>query len=792
MVGPLLRSHTCQRLMSCGIGIFLFMLLSGLRIPASEMGSYPAQTASSRVPSNMPSFNIMLSAEAQTLIANDIEDNRQPQSGDASRGDRALSEQDIEEKAKASIMVDGRVLFKVGSITSFSATQRADIANTELERTLRKTPPDVPIRLNVNTQGELTTIWISDRLLLTMTEGDFMLGDDPQAQAKEWVALLNQALRQAQRERTPAYRQRAAITCGVLLALAIALHLAVRWLYRKLRRKIAQRSDDKTCWLSHWSVRGILQPALSYARLAVWIGAVFYFTGLFPITRYWRYRLVNFLQNTFASPVFTLGDQQYSILDFGRAGILIIGLWIIVRAVTALVRSRFLRNVGASREVQDAIALTLQLLLSGIGLIVILSGLGFDISSLTIFASVLGVGIGFGLQNIANNFMSGLIILFERPIRAGDFVKVGDLTGTVERIGARSTEIRTLDLVTIIVPNSELIQTKVVNWSHGHPVSRLHIPFGVAYGSDIRKMRSVVLEAVYIHPEVLRYPQPQIRFEDLGDSSLNFDVLVWIRDPRQQFRIRSDLYYLLEANFRRYDIDVPFPQQDLHIRWPSGDIPHNLQTLLLKNGNAITQNPSEQRIVPHHKSHTIINTAASPNDSAPQADLDVLLEEKIGYADAPDSAIPNGPNPSHESFQNPKSKIQNPPTPNPSREGDRTSQNPDRLLSELLDYSILVRQSGDLSDDELHQLVDEMRKEGGVDIGDRRYGLHVYDRCFVGSEAVTWIAKHQKATRDEAIRIGQLLIERGLVHHVTDEHTFEDEYLFYRFYSDEQRIVNYE
>ena len=706
----------------------MFTLLSGL-VPGIGSLKKPQRSL------GLPTLNVMFFAQAQSLT--DLERQSINEPDDSSRAS-PLAPSPASTSPKAPIMVDGRVLFNVGSITSFSATQRADIANTELERTLQKTPPDVPIRLTVNTQGDLTTIWIDDRLLLTMTEGDFMLGDDPEAQAKEWVGLLDQSLKTAQRERTPAYQRRAAITCGVLLALAIALHLAVRWLYRKLRRQIAQRSDDKTCWLSHWSVRGILQPTLSYARLAVWIGAGFYFTGLFPITRFWRYRLVRFLQNTFASPVFTVGEQKYSILDFGRAGILIIGLWIIVRAVTALVRSRFLRNVGASREVQDAIALTLQLLLTGVGLIVILSGLGFDLSALAIFASVLGVGIGFGLQTIANNFMSGLIILLERPIRAGDFVKVGDLTGTVERIGARSTEIRTLDLVTIIVPNSELIQTKVVNWSHGHPVSRLHIPFGVAYGTDIRAMRSVVLEAVQIHPEVLRYPQPQIRFDDLGDSSLNFDVLVWIRDPRQQFRIRSDLFYLLEANFRRHDIEIPFPQQDLHIHWPSGDMPANLEALLVKAEGGITADGRRQ-----------------------------TAEDR--------------------------------PTPNLSQEGDRRIQNskfkthsPDVLLSELLDCSILVRKSGDLSDDELHQLVDEMRREGGVNIGDRRYGLHVYDRCFIGSEAVTWLAKHQKATRDEALRIGQLLIERGLMHHVTDEHTFEDEYLFYRFYTDEQRIMNYE
>ncbi|MGK7889866.1 MAG: mechanosensitive ion channel domain-containing protein [Leptolyngbyaceae cyanobacterium] len=624
-------------------------------------------------------------------------------------------------EAKADIMVGGRVLFEVGSIESFSASQRADIANTQIDRILRSTPPDVPIQLDVETQGDLTTIWMDNRLLLTITVGDMAKGVSPVAQAEQWVAILERSLAQAQFERTPIYQRQTAITSAVLLVTVLFLHGIVRWLSRRIRQQSAQQaaqlSADLTGWSSHWFVRSLLQPVLFYSRLGLGIATVFYLTGLFSWSRSWRYRLVEFLQATFTAPVFALGDQDYSLFDFGQAAVLVVGLWIGVRVVTALVRSRLLREVGASRDVQDAIALSLQVILIGLGLIIILSGLGFDLSSLAIFASVLGVGVGFGLQNIANNFMSGLIILFERPIRVGDFVKLGDLTGTVERIGARSTEIRTLDLVTIIVPNSELIESKVINWSHGHPVSRLHVPFGVAYGSPIRQMRSVVMEAVQVHPEILRYPQPQVRFLGLGDSSLDFEALVWIRDPRQQFRLKSDLYYLLDANFRRHNIDIPFPQRDVRIHWP--DQPAALTALL-----------------------------DSPSSSAPST-----LESSFDRGSDPQSR--------------------------PSTAD---------LLTELMECSLLVRQKGDVSDDEMHQLVAEMRGGNGVDIGDRRYGLQVYKRCFVGTDAVAWLAQHQKATREEALRIGQLLIERGHMHHVTDEHAFEDKYLFYRFYLDEVQI----
>jgi hypothetical protein len=339
---------------------------------------------------------------------------------------------------------------------------------------------------------------------------------------------------------------------------------------------------------------------------------------------------------------------------------------------------------------------------------VLLQAVGVDISSLAIFLSVIGVGIGFGLQNIANNFISGLIIMVERPVQVGDFVKLGDLTGTVKRIGIRSTEISTLDRVTIIVPNSEFIDSKVINWSHGYPVSRLHIPLGVAYGSPIKLVRQAVFEAAKRHPKVLRYPKPQLWFEGFGDSSLDFTLLVWIREPRQQFRIKSDLYYLIEANFRRFNIEIPFPQRDLHIR--PQDIATVAQTLTTRAGQAEN---SDIKVV-------------SP-----------LLE-------------------SPETLEN------------------------------ALDYCDILNDADEPEDFEIQDLVVQMRGKDGLEIRDRRFGLHVYTNCFVGSEAVQWLMQQQLASREEAIKLGKVLVERGIIHHVTDEHNFKDDYLFYRFFDDEQ------
>jgi hypothetical protein len=181
---------------------------------------------------------------------------------------------------------------------------------------------------------------------------------------------------------------------------------------------------------------------------------------------------------------------------------------------------------------------------------------------------VLGVGIGFGLQNIANNFVSGLLLNVERPIRAGDFVRVGEFLGTVSRIGARSTAIRTPENLTILVPNSKFLESEVVNWSHGSPVSKLSLPVGVAYGSDLGRVRAALLEAARGHPLALRDPRPQVDFVRFGSDAVELELEVWTAEPQRQEELVSDLGFRIDAAFRRAGVEIPFPQRDLHVRSP--------------------------------------------------------------------------------------------------------------------------------------------------------------------------------------------------------------------------------
>ena len=262
------------------------------------------------------------------------------------------------------------------------------------------------------------------------------------------------------------------------------------------------------------------------------------------------------------------------VLDFLILAILIVTLLILANVLANLLRSRVLVHTPINRGIQEAIAIVAKYTFISIGSIVLFQVWGFDLSSLTILASAIGVAIGFGFQDIAKNFGSGLVLLFERPIQVGDFVEVNEYMGTVEYIGARSTLIRTLDQVSIIVPNSRFLENEVINWSHHSPISRLHLPVGVSYHSDEQLVKTALLEAAEKHFEVLTSPPPQVFFLGFGDSAINFELLVWIKHPQKQAIIKSELYFAIKASFKNYQIEIPFPQQDLHFR--SGKLPIQL------------------------------------------------------------------------------------------------------------------------------------------------------------------------------------------------------------------------
>jgi Small-conductance mechanosensitive channel len=229
--------------------------------------------------------------------------------------------------------------------------------------------------------------------------------------------------------------------------------------------------------------------------------------------------------------------------------------------------NRFLARSGLDRPLQHAIAQIVGYAVLMIGIIVVLENTGIHIGTLTVFAGAVGVGVGFGLKNIASNFISGLLILAERPIAIGDRIEVAGITGQVRQIRARSTVIMTNDNIAMIVPNEKFIDSPVTNWHYGDQRVRFRIPVGVAYGSDIGKVRDALLAAGRENANTLEEPAPSVFLEKFGDNSIDFQLVVWSSEmSARPSRYRSDLNFAIEQKFREAGIEIAFPQRDLHIR----------------------------------------------------------------------------------------------------------------------------------------------------------------------------------------------------------------------------------
>lgn len=202
-----------------------------------------------------------------------------------------------------------------------------------------------------------------------------------------------------------------------------------------------------------------------------------------------------------------------------------------------------------------------------IGLVIVLQTVGIDLSTLTVLFGALGIGIGFGLQNVTNNFVSGIIILLERPIKVGDRIEIGDVNGDVVRVSMRATTIVTNDNISIIVPNSDFISSKVINWSHTDRNIRFNYPVGVSYKEDPDKVKKILLEVAASNDGVLKEPKPDVLFSDFGESYLEFKLRIWTREYiNRPGVLKSKLYFEIFKKFRENGIEIPYPHRDIMIR----------------------------------------------------------------------------------------------------------------------------------------------------------------------------------------------------------------------------------
>ncbi|MGD8372603.1 MAG: mechanosensitive ion channel [Syntrophobacterales bacterium] len=261
----------------------------------------------------------------------------------------------------------------------------------------------------------------------------------------------------------------------------------------------------------------------------------------------------------------TIGSWRISVGLVLAAAAVLYGSLLLSWIVQALLMEGFFTKRELEAGVRISMARLVHYGLVLVGFLLALVALGFNLRNFTIIAGALGVGIGFGLQGIVNNFVSGLILLFERPVKVGDYIQLGEQWAQIQKIGLRATVIQTFDRSEIVVPNSDLIANQVTNWTLTDRFARIIVPVGVAYGSDVPLVFETLMECAMANSKVMRLPEPQILFMGFGDSSLNFELRVWISNVDDRLTVRSDLHRDIDARFRQAGIVIAFPQRDLHI-----------------------------------------------------------------------------------------------------------------------------------------------------------------------------------------------------------------------------------
>lgn len=261
-----------------------------------------------------------------------------------------------------------------------------------------------------------------------------------------------------------------------------------------------------------------------------------------------------------------VGGIQFSLRAILLAVLMFVIVLALMRFFQRMLATRVLPNTKLDQGLQHSVSAIFGY--AGICLAVLLaiSAAGIDLSNLAIIAGAISVGIGFGMQSIVNNFVSGLILLIERPIKVGDWIVVGADQGVVKEIRVRATEIETFDRSSVVIPNSELISNRVLNWTLKERSGRGIIKIGVSYGADIEKVRSILIEMAEKRREILSYPAPQVVFMDFGASSLDFELRYFLRDIGDVIAVASSIRFELIQRFREEGIEIPFPQRDIHLR----------------------------------------------------------------------------------------------------------------------------------------------------------------------------------------------------------------------------------
>lgn len=284
----------------------------------------------------------------------------------------------------------------------------------------------------------------------------------------------------------------------------------------------------------------------------------------------WVIEVLESIWHVLRAPIVELKGTKLSVSGLILALVIVVCSFQIANFIGRAL-NRFLSRKLVDTGVRDSLEKFVRYAVISLGVVLAFDILGFSLNSLAAIGAILMVGIGFGLQNITQNFVSGIIILIERPVKVGDIIQVGDTRGKVIDIRVRSTVILTRDDVSIIMPNSKLVSEQVINESFTDNRIRQHVRVGVAYGSNTELVRQTLLESLANHPKVLQEPHPMVVFEEFGDSSLNFDLRFWTHELWDVDVVCSEIRFSIDQAFRQAGVTIPFPQRDLHLKtgWPA-------------------------------------------------------------------------------------------------------------------------------------------------------------------------------------------------------------------------------
>ncbi len=341
---------------------------------------------------------------------------------------------------------------------------------------------------------------------------------------------------------------------GAFLGIMVTYHILNGWLRQWSRKK---GSADGAAQALYQSLNSLLLYVTVITLLVVTLKLL---------------GLSDPIQRILSFPVLEIGGSPLSLWTLLRAAIVLAAFAYFSRLIRAWLDYRIHPSVGVEEGLAYAINTFLHYTLLTIGFLVALRAVGLDLRVLMVFAGALGIGIGLGMQSTAANLIAGFSIIFGRRLRKGDLLQVGETVGYVREIGLRATKVRTLDNIEYLVPNTQLTTNTIVNYTLSDALIRVHVPVGVSYSADPKQVEKLLLDVAKKNPDVIQSNPPQVWFTEFGDSSLNFELLVWT-DVRSvgALKMRSDLYYTIFEALAEAGIEIPFPQRDLHIR--SGLVP---------------------------------------------------------------------------------------------------------------------------------------------------------------------------------------------------------------------------